>query len=32
MMKDVVAQNSIRNTVIFVGILIAIASLVLFLK
>jgi len=31
-MNDVVARNSIRNLLIFVGVLIAMGSLVLFLK
>jgi len=32
MMNDVVARNSIRNTLVFVGIVIGVAVLVLFLK
>jgi len=32
MMNDVVARNSIRNTLVFVGIVIGMAVLVLFLK
>jgi len=32
MMKDVVAQNSIRNALIFVGVLMVMGALVLFLK